>query len=357
MNKLNNKNPLFEGQREKAGPKTFDKYSYQYHWALYRVLTKHTSMREYAVFVELHEDVVVSDSLEADSAKFEFNQVKTNKAKFNTNQLVIKKKNGSSVLGKLLNNCINKSYSDKIEEINLVALNKFNLELKQKDVDLEKITIKDLSAKQLNLLEDEIKKEIGKSPIPVNLNFIVPSLSEKNYQNDVISEISKLISSMHPNSRYNSVEIYNLLIDEIYRKGKVTYDYPSWNELINKKALTSETVVELINQFTNIKDEDKIYAEFFQVCTELKMKSIQSKLLQRSFDRYRGKRISNQSTSQLDTSKEIINTIEETLNSGVVEMEQLLSDVKTEMNSKIKQKFNSDSELDAAIICEYIMMN
>ncbi len=354
---MSNINPLFESQREKSGPKTFDKYSYQYHWALYRVLTSHTSMREYAVFVELHEDVVIADSLQADKATFEFNQVKTNKFKFNTYQLVIKKKNGSSVLGNLLNSCIDKSYSDKIQEINLVALNDFNLELKYKDIELEKISINDLEVNQLESLETEIKSELGASSLPANLNFIVPSLSEKNYQNDVISEISKLITSIHPGSRYNSVDIYKLLIDEIYRKGKITYDYPEWDKLIKNKSLTSETVATVMNQFTNIKGEDKIYSEFHQICSELGLNSIKSKLLQRSFDRYRSTRISNQSTSQLDTTKHIVNLIEQQINNGTEELGLLLSEVTSMLKSKIRQKFNSDTEINAAIICEYIMLN
>ena len=204
--------------------------------------------------------------------------------------------------------------------------------------------------------EDEIKKEINNSSLPVNLNFIVPSLSEKNYQNDVISEISKLISSMHPDSRYNSVEIYKLLIDEIHRKGKVTYDYRSWEELIKKKSLTSETVIALINQFTNIKDEGKIDQEFSQICTELDLTSIQSKLIRRPFDRYRKRRLSNHSTSQIDISKEITLQIEKIITSGEINMNSLLSRVDKSITAKIRQKFRSEEEIKAAIICEYIML-
>ena len=99
MSKNIDNNPLFEGQREKSGSTTFDKYSFQYHWALYRVISNHLDQKEYAVIIELHEDVVVSNSLDVDSAKFEFNQVKTNKTPFNTFQLVKNKKAGNSVLG------------------------------------------------------------------------------------------------------------------------------------------------------------------------------------------------------------------------------------------------------------------
>ncbi len=82
MTKTENRNPLFDSQREKSGAKTFDKYSYQYHWALYKVISEHDKKSEYAVFIELHEDVVVCDSLDSEKANFEFNQIKTNSARF-----------------------------------------------------------------------------------------------------------------------------------------------------------------------------------------------------------------------------------------------------------------------------------
>ena len=112
-------NLLFEPQREKAGSQTFSKYSYQYHWALCRILKEHNGEKEYAVFVELHEDVVLSNSLSVNDAQFEFSQIKTNQTKFTKNN-IIKLKNGSSVLGKLIDSTLNKKYTERIIDINLV---------------------------------------------------------------------------------------------------------------------------------------------------------------------------------------------------------------------------------------------
>ena len=77
-----NSNPLYTPQREKAGAQTFGKYMYQYHWALYRIFKEHEVGKEYAVFIELHEDIVLADSLEVAQVKFEFNQVKTTTGKY-----------------------------------------------------------------------------------------------------------------------------------------------------------------------------------------------------------------------------------------------------------------------------------
>lgn len=357
MNDKANQNPLLAAQREKAGSETFEKYSYQYHWALYRILNSHIKANEYAVFVELHEDVVVSDSLDASKAKFEFNQVKTTKGRFTAHKLVHQKKNKKCVLGKLISSGFEKPFKDRITELNLIALNNFSLTLKDEGLSLNKITLDDLSDAQFKELEEAIKKEMGISSLPPNIQFIVPELSEKNFQNDVIASIAKLVSYLFPNSHCSPVEIYRLLIDEINRKGKVTYDFTKWNDLLTNKALTSITVTEVINSFTKIKDETKVEVEFYAICSEIGLNSINSKVLKRSFDRYRVKRISNSSTLQMDTTNFLVDEILINIDKGVDVLEQLIENVKIKIPKNIIRQFNNDLEIKSAIICEYIMMS
>jgi len=357
MPKKENRNPLFDTQREKSGAETFEKYSYQYHWALYRVLADHEKQNEYAVFIELHEDVVISDSLDSENASFEFNQVKTNKSAFTPYQLVRNKKNGKSVLGKLISSGKEKSFSKKISTLNLVALNDFKLELKNEGVRLNKIRIEDLSDKQFKELEDEIKNELKITSLPSNIQFIVPDLSERNFRNDIIASIAKLIANLFPGSYCNAVEIYRLLIDEVNRKGTVKYDFTKWNELLSKKALTSITVIKVINEFTNIKDEAKIESEFNSICTEMGLKSIESKKLKRPFGRYRRLRISNGSTMQIDTTRIITNEIQKNIDNGIGALNDLIENVRKSLPKRIIKQFSTVEESTSAIICEYIMMN
>lgn len=357
MNSKTDKNPLFDRQREKSGATTFDKYSFQYHWALYRVISNHADQKEYAVIIELHEDVVVSNSLEVSKAKFEFNQVKTNKTPFNTNQLVKKKKSGSSVLGKLINGVSNKPYVTHIETLNLVTSNKFNLELAKENVELKIIRKEDLSSKQISDLENELKKEIGIEELPTNLRFIVSDIPDSDYQTILIGTIAKLINSLFPGSYTNAESIYTLLIDELYRKGKVTYDFAKWDELLKNKALTSIQITKVINDFTNIKDEAKIESEFNNICFEMGLKSIQAKKLKRSFDRYKRQRISNSSTLQADTTIFFVIQIEKAINDGIVELTILIDRIFTSAPTKIKKQFQTKDEFSTALICEYIMMN
>ena len=357
MNKKESNNPLFDGQREKSGGPTFDKYSFQYHWALYRVISNHEYQNEYAVIIELHEDVVVSNSLDADKAKFEFNQVKTNKTPFNTFQLVKYKKGGNSVLGKLIKGVSEKPYSALIESLNLIATNKFTLELAKSDIDLKIIRKEDLSSNQLKDLETKIKNEIGITELPTNLRFIISDLPDSNYQTILIGTIAKLINSLFPGSYSNAESIYTLLIDELYRKGKVTYDFSKWDELLKNKALTSIQVTKVINEFTNLKDEAIIESGFNDICSEMGLKSIEAKKLKRSFGRYKRQRISNRSTIQIDTTYFFINEIDKCINIGITEIPTLIENVFNVAPLKIKKQFSSKDEFTTALICEYIMMN
>lgn len=352
-----NSNPLFNSQREKAGAQTFDKYSYQYHWALYRIIREHDMTNEYAVFIELHEDVVISNSLDASIAKFEFNQVKTNKTPFNTFQLVVNKKGGNSVLGKLVKSGIAKPYANAIESLNLIATNKFSLELKKKDVDLNIIRKEDLSDNQLKELEDALKKELSITELPSNIKFIYSDLPGNNYQTFLIGAIAELINKLFHGSYSNPKDIYTLLIDELYRKGKVTYDFKLWDELLKNKALTSIQVTRVINEFTNLKDEAKIESEFNNICDELGLKSIETKKLKRSFSRYRRQRISNRSSLQIDTTDFFIKGIELNIAMGITDMKDLIENVQKVIPAKIGKQFSSKDEISTALICEYIMMS
>lgn len=357
MTKIENKNPLFESQREKAGAQTFNKYSFQYHWALYRIVSEHELKNEYAVIMELHEDVVISNSLDVSLAKFEFNQVKTNKSSFNTYQLVLKKKAGSSVLGKLVKSGNGKPYSKQIESLNLISTNKFNLELKKKDTELKIITKDDLSANQLKELEDELLKEIGISELPTNIKFIISDIPDTNYQTFLIGTIAVLINRVFPGSLSNAQDIYTLLIDELYRKGKVTYDFTQWDELLKNKALTSIQVTRVINEFTNLKDEAKIESEFNDICNEMGLKSIEAKKLKRSFGRYKRQRISNRSTIQIDITKFFVTEIESNISAGITDMKELISNIQKTIPTKISRQFTSQDEITTALICEYIMIS
>lgn len=347
-------NPLLAPQREKAGSETAADYDYQYHWALRRAIQEQGQQNEYAVFVELHEDVVVSDSLNSSAAKFQFNQIKTTNKTFTSNVL-LKKKSGKSVLGKLISSCMGKPFAMKVTELNFVAVSGFGIKLKKPKLSLSTITLPDIDDVELAAISLAIKNEINVDPLPKMLQFVIPELPDKNFQHYIIAEISTLISSLHPGTHCSPVDIYRILIDELNRKGQVTYDFSNWDDLIQNKALTSISVTKVLNEYTSLKDEAKVEAEFTAISTELGLNVMASKDLRNCFNRYRQTRIGNRTVSQLDITTGIKNLIASNLASANNDIGVLIDLVFSALEQKIKSNFASVRDVKAAIICEYIM--
>lgn len=348
-------NPLLSPQREKSGSSTYSKYGYQYHWALFRVIEQHELKKEYAVFVELHEDVVIANSLDVKNATFEFNQVKTNKNRFTDKNLIKKTKTKPSVLGKLLSSCLNKDYSESIEKINLVSTSGFNLSLKNPDLDFEVIKISDIKQTSFKDIEQKLIDEIGCEGLPENLQFIIPSLPVLEYQDNLIGKISRLIKTLYPKTDFDSVDIYRTLIDELDRKGKNMFDYKDWNDALRKKALTSVTVTTVINDFTCHKGGDIITSEFDEIANELGLKIIQRKNLKNAFSRYRSKRIGSRTANQLQISSNINSLINENINDCNDNIETLIDLISKQLPRKIFNQFTAEIDLKGAIIFEYII--
>ena len=347
-------NPLLSPQREKAGSETAADYAYQYHWALYRAIKEQELQKEYAIFVELHEDVVFCNSLDHTKAKFHFNQVKTTGRTF-TKTALLTKKNGKSVLGKLISSNQGKPFSASVTELNLVATSGFGLKLKDPKLSLSTIKLQDIDDTELAAIALAIKNELSVDPLPTTLQFIIPELPDKHFQQFMIGEIAKLIAKLYPASNCNAVDIYRILLDELNRKGEVTYDFSQWNDVLKNKAVTSITVTTVINQYTNIKDEARVMAEFNAIVSEIKLSVMESKALRQSFERYRQHRLGNKTVSQLDINNQINALIISNISAANNNIKSLIELVLSGLDTNLKSNFTSDNDVKAAIICEYIM--
>ncbi|MGI2126083.1 DUF4297 domain-containing protein [Shewanella oncorhynchi] len=280
-------NPLAEAQRESAGASTSGKYGFQVHWALCAIIDKHKQKKEYAVFVEHHEDVVIANSLESESATFEFYQVK-NTVKPYTSNLLTKREVGakstlkSSVLGKLLSSCINTEYENRITIIGLVSSSGFSLGI-DKGLNLDVINTGDINSEELTGLTQAIQKELGIKLIPDHLHFIVPEIKLKNQEDYVVSRFAYLVNSLFPGSHCNPVGIYRSVIDEMGRLSRLEYDYKKWERLLEKKSLTSTNVHKVITMHSTYAGIDNLKIEFNDLIDELDLSSKQKRTLKRKF--------------------------------------------------------------------------
>ena len=282
-----NDNPLASPQRENKGAETSEKYAYQYHWALCRIIDEQREQREYVLFMEYHEDVTLGNSLNAKTVEFEFNQVKNIKGSGYTSTSLIRKKKTekNSVLGKLICSVNDKPFKDKITSINLVASCGFTYKMINEELNLDVISIGDLTNNSINELQLALNKELGISNLPDNLCFITPDLEISNQQDVVIGRIARLVSHLYPKSSCDPQAIYRNLIDELNRKGMVTYDYKKWDRLLKNKALTSVAVSNAIITQVNMPGRERLFDEVNYIASDLGLDYLANKRLRQSVNK------------------------------------------------------------------------
>lgn len=285
-------NPLASPQRETAGARTFEKYEYQYHWALCRILGAHELSNDYVVFIELHEDVVLATSSDETLAKFEFNQVKNvSDLPWNSKKLTLKpkgssKKEKNSILGKMLLGVRDKPFIDKINSINLVATCGFKLPPKTEGLNLSIISIGEIHDECINDIQTAIDKELGAYPLPKTLTFVTPDLPSTGFQDATIGRISKLVDLSAPGAKCSAQTIYRVLIDDLHRKGTVAFDYTQWSNLVKNKGMTHQDVERVISAYTENKGIESFNSYFENIAEELGLKFNKKVGLRRAFERY-----------------------------------------------------------------------
>lgn len=215
------KNPLFGEQREKAGSETFEKYFYQYHWALQRL----DDEKEYIVFMEAHEDVVFSDAFD-EQANFQFIQVKEKTKPLSLKNLYKVEKN-NSIIGKAVSSVQGKPYQDRVKAIWFVASNGFNFKnLLNTNAQMAFYSIHDFNQTALDELLIALKKELNDDIKFTNFEFHKSTLltSYQDGKDQIIGHINRLMNKLFPEAYFRAENAYATIIDELLRKGVNTYD-------------------------------------------------------------------------------------------------------------------------------------
>jgi hypothetical protein len=353
-------NPLGVPQRETAGPRTFEKYEYQYHWALCRVLSAHEAWPEYVAFVELHEDVVISTSTSEANCRFEFNQVKNVSAKqWKAKSLIARPKKAgnekNSILGKLVLGVHGKPFIDRLDAINLVATCGFNLPLKQEGLSLEVISYGDLHEDCVDELQAAIKKELGEVEVPTILNFVRPDLPASGFQDVAIGRIARLIERLFPGSNHNPTNIYRLLIDDLHRKGAVAFDFTNWSELVRRKGLSREDVDLAIRSYSDRNSIANYLRDFESITTELGYRFHESVKLRRAFERYYNAISLGRSSATIEIRKALAIVVDSEIpifeHSGIT---QFIASVESKLPSIVSEQISDLVEIRAMVIYELI---
>lgn len=281
-------NPLYRPQREKAGAVTHDRFEFQYNWALFEFLELHKHKKASIVFVELHEDVVFSNSVSAEDASFVFCQVKAGNGSAYTAKSLVRrvKKDKSSVLGKMFTSIADKAIDERVEKVRLVATSGFSLDLADEGFHLEEIPWSAISTETASKIKAALKLELESDFSIEKLHFHEPKLANLQHDLTVVGLIAKLISERVPQEGGNCHAIYLALQDELRRKGAVTWDYSDWDSLVKNKGLTAQRVDALFEQFSSSKSSDQLLDDFDEQTKELGYLTRERRLLRQAARAY-----------------------------------------------------------------------
>lgn len=249
-------------QRETSGSQTSNRYDYQYHWSLLKLLEITQSFNDFLIIFEFCEDTIVLDS-SIKPENIDFYQVKTKKQAKKLNWVlsdITKKKKDSkeeSIIEKLIDN-YNK-YGKNVRSINLVS----NLPFKFNDKIIQAnsiIQLKELDEACIDKLKSQICAKCNKDNNNCDnkcldiIYFNCSSLSIEKYESTLIGELAKFLLESKA-SNINPTALYKTLISEIKTKSKVE-NVNNVNELIKLKSFTKEEFYQKLKQY----DEDcKLY--------------------------------------------------------------------------------------------------
>lgn len=345
--------PLAHPQRETSGSSTLSKYHYQYHWALQQALEAFAEKKEYALLVEYHEDVVLTNGIDPKNVKFDFYQIKNVESALSIAD-VLRGNGKSSMLEKLLA-IRNRVQSVQISSICLVSANGFGKGFEEKNgLNLVKLNLNDLdrtkaadlfAAIELNGVDAE---EFGR------IHFAQASLPPSSFKRDIIGLISEAVEKLYPGAQCSATLIYRSLIDELFRLGTNSHDYKDWNELLKHKALVSNDLAQVVVGLTTLKNRRDSEELLDEILAELNLGVLAKRKLRRAAQRYSLERIGTRSSSQLDVSRYLERAVATAITVHGDNFSALLQDVRDGASEAMIRRAVSEDDFNGSILGELI---
>lgn len=211
-----------------------------------------------------------------------------------------------------------------------------------------------MSPKSKKEIKEALKKEIGSDLIPPGLKFVIPKFHIKGQQEYAIAKIAGLVDELFPDSHCNAVNIYRILIDELHRKGILSYDYTKWDDLLAQKALTSNKVRSTILTHTSLRNNYQLLEDLDQICSELGFNFMEKRSIKKSIERIHLERIGFPSAFSVRIKKVISDKLK-TIMSSVTDINKVIEEVESKLTKSFKDSIGSYLEVKALIIYEILV--
>lgn len=252
---------LMEDPRENAGSISSNRFDFQKDWAICKLLELHEQRTDYALILDLHDDVVVLDSSKT-PLKADFYQVKTKEdKKWKLNELIRRHKgisgHLSSKLGKLYQHKI--KFKDHTQSLNFVSNASYDVELsdENKSAKRDRISASDLKDKDKLIDFLSIELEVDKKDIDENIIFLeFTDLSIHSHSDATKGKISEFIEKRTKHQGYQLGLIYRTLFDEIRTKTNKERYCESFEDLIKFKSVSQKSFDEILDIVLSSFDKD-----------------------------------------------------------------------------------------------------
>lgn len=260
--------------RENSGARSSNRFDFQKDWALCHLLLLHSSQEDYALLLEVEEDILVLDSETIPSA-VEFYQVKTMNSGNWTRPRLLHRPRGqdglrSSILGKLYESF--SRYQDHTKKVCLISNTSFKLDLQSNHPSLERddISFADLSQDELGCIASALKAERGLTEEP-DLTAIWclrrTDLSLNGHATHAQGKLAEFLERMYPARAIPIPTLYRVLITEISRKTNSEFTGASFQDLVSRRGITRSLFQSILDNLRDPKELDPILAQVNHLLT------------------------------------------------------------------------------------------
>lgn len=256
-------------QRENAGSRSSNRFDYQQVWAFNRMLDMLKEDKDFLLFMELHDDVIVLEST-SESELIDFYQIKTDdkasryiKTSFLTKDAK-KYPSKMSILQKMIDNY--SKFKSDTGEIRLVSNKKFDfgkLKSGDKSTDRAVVSLRELNDSEFNKLKQGMcqachLKEPGCGYVCRNLiYFDVSFLGLTNYEETILGKFVNQLSELGIESTISKTKtIFYTILGEIKRINNWESKAHNRSELLNRKSISRIEFSKLINQLREEMPDD-----------------------------------------------------------------------------------------------------
>lgn len=255
-------------QRENAGARSANRFSYQQVWAFNYMLEIMDSESDFILFMEFHDDIIILEKSISPEV-IDFYQIKTDDkpSRYLTASFITKNANKypekMSIAQKMIDNFV--KFNDNTRGMYLVSNKSFDFgelndkteSIKRDNISLQEIDSENLTKIKKGMCQACNKKDKCNNECIKLIYFSVSNLDLTSYEDTVLGKlVNKLLSQGIESSIGQTKSTYYTILGEIRRINNCERNSQNVTELLKNKSISKSNFIMWINQLkVNLPDD------------------------------------------------------------------------------------------------------